>query len=115
MARDLSPFMRLLYPDLFLKRSFLCSSIAILTYVIENTCCVSAILYAVPAAVHALERTSYSYLVDVDSVMGYRVTFDRASLRGIPEGGIVSREEIENPTGTREEFFHLKYCRSCTT
>lgn len=44
--------------------------------------------------------------------MGYRFTFDRALLRGIPEGGIVSQEEIEIQLGTREEFLRFKYRRS---
>jgi len=39
---------------------------------------------------------AYSYLVGVGSVMGYRVTFDRMSLRRIPKGSsIVSQEEVE--------------------
>ena len=33
------------------------------------------------------------------SVMEYRVAFNRASLRGIPEGSIVSREEVEIQLG----------------
>lgn len=50
---------------------------------------------------------AYSYLAGVGSVMGYQVTFDR-TLRGIPEGGIVSQEEVEIQLGLeREEFLHL--------
>jgi len=69
-----------------------------LTYVTENTCCVSIILYAARCSTRVPRKNgdAYSYLVGVGSVMGYRVTFDRMSLRRIPKGSsIVSQEEVE--------------------
>lgn len=94
--------MRLLCPDLFLKHSFLCSSIANLT---ENTYCVFPILYVACFSIHVPRKNgdACSYLVGVDSVMGYRVMFDRTSLREIPEGGIVSQEEVEIQLGMELE------------
>lgn len=62
-------------------------------------------LYCMLLALRVLRKNgdAYSYLVGVDSVMGYRVMFGRTSLRGISEGGIVSQEEVEIQLGMELE------------
>ena len=112
-TRDLSLFMRLLYPDLFLKRSCFSAlswSLCYPEYVAYS------LLYTVCCTIrmHRKNDDVYSYVVGVGSVMGYWVTFDQPLLRGIPKSGIVSQEEVEIHLRL-ERNFCLKYCRSCIT
>lgn len=101
---------------LFLEHSFLYSSIAILAL---SRIHIAYSIYSIYAARFCSTRAqggTTMLIASRRSVIEYRVVFDRVSLRGIPEGGIVSREEVEIQLGLRlERNSMLEVPSSCVT